>query len=134
MKSVTEVMIIFDKFYFYSGLKPNRKKCEVASIRVLKGMNLELCGMECVDLTKYCLKILGVHFSCNKILQNEKNFITHVKNIEKILRISRMRNLTLQGKITIFKLLAISQIVHLALVTTFPPDVLNHLKKIQKDF
>ena len=97
-------------------------------------MNLELCGMECVDLTKSCLKILGIHFCYNKILQNEKNFITHVKNIEKILRVWRMRNLTLHGKITIFKTLAISKIVHLALVTTFPPDILNHLKKIQKDF
>ena len=134
MKSVTEVMIICDKFSFYSGLKPNRKKCEVAGIGVLKGVNLELCGMECVDLTKSCLKILGIHFSYNKILQNEKNFITHVKNIEKILRVWRMRNLTLQGKKTIFKTLAISKIVHLALVTTFPPDILNHLKKIQKDF
>ena len=45
-----------------------------------------------------------------------------------------MRNLTLQGKITTFKTLAISKIVHLALVTTFPPDILNHLKKIEKDF
>ena len=134
MKSVTEVMIIFDKFSFYSGSKPNRKKCEVAGIGVLKRVNLELCGMECVDLTKSCLKIMGIHFSYNKILQNQKNFITHVKNIEKILRVWRMRNLTLQGKITIFKTLSISKIVHLALVTTFPPDILNHLKKIQKDF
>ena len=63
MKSVTEVMIIFDKFSFYSGLKTNRKKCEVAGIGVLKGVNLELCGMECVDLTKSYLKILGIHFS-----------------------------------------------------------------------
>ena len=31
MKSVTEVMIIFDKFSFYSGLKRNRKKCEVCA-------------------------------------------------------------------------------------------------------
>ena len=40
----------------------------------------------------------------------------------------------LQGKITVFKTFAISKIVHLALVTTFPPDILNHLKEIQKDF
>ena len=39
----------------------------------------------------------------------------------KILRVWRMRNLTLQGKIRTFKTLAISEIVHLALVTTFPP-------------
>ena len=85
MKSVTEVMIIFDKFSFYSGLKPNRKKHEVVGIRVLKGLNLELCGMECVDLTKSCLKILGIHFSYNKILQNEKTSLHTSKILKKFL-------------------------------------------------
>lgn len=134
MKSVTEVMKVFEKFSNYSGLKPNTKKCEIAGIGVLKGVHLELCGMECLDLTKSSIKVLGVHFSYNKIIQCEKNFIMHVKKIENILRIWRMRNLTLQGKITVFKSLAISKVVHLALVTTFPSDILNHLNKIQKDF
>ena len=90
--------------------------------------------MECVDLTKSSIKILGIHFSYNKVVQNEKNFIQHVKKIEHILKIWRMRNLILQGKITVFKTLAISKVVHLALVNTFPSDILNHLNKIQKDF
>ena len=63
MKSVTEVMKVFEKFSNYSCLKPNTKKCEIEGIGVLKGVHLELCGMECVDLTKSSIKILGVHFS-----------------------------------------------------------------------
>ena len=51
-ESVKELMNIFDTFSTYSGLKPNKPKCEIAGIGVLKGMSVELCGMECIDLTK----------------------------------------------------------------------------------
>ena len=43
-------MNVFDTFSIYSGLKPNSSKCEIADIGVLKGVSLELCGMECIDL------------------------------------------------------------------------------------
>ena len=43
-----------------------------------------------------------------------------------------MRNLTLQVKITIFKTLAISKIIHLSLVTNAPTQITNELNKIQK--
>ena len=42
-----------------------------------------------------------------------------------------MRNLTLEEKITIFKTLAISKIIHLSLVTNVPTQIIN---KIQKEF
>ena len=45
-----------------------------------------------------------------------------------------MRNLTLEGKITIFKTLAKSKIVHLSLVTNVPMQIINELNKIQKEF
>ena len=45
-----------------------------------------------------------------------------------------MRNLTLEGKITIFKTLAISKILHLSLVTNVPTQTTNELNKIQKEF
>ena len=44
-----------------------------------------------------------------------------------------MRNLTLEGKITIFKTLAISKIIHLSLVTNVPTQIINELNKIQKN-
>ena len=133
-ESVKKVMNVFDTFSIYSGLKPNRSKCEIAGISVLKGVSMELCGMECIDLTKNSVKILGIHFSYNKKIENEENFIKLIKKIENVLKIWRIRNLTVQGKITIFKTLAISKVIHLALVTNVPQVIIDQLNKIQKDF
>ena len=51
-ESVKKVINIFNTFSIYSGLKPNKSKCKTAGIGVLKGVSIELCGMECIDLTK----------------------------------------------------------------------------------
>ena len=64
-ESVKKVMNVFDTFSIYSGLKRNKSKCEIAGIAVLKGVSMELCGMECIDLAKNPVKILGTHFSYN---------------------------------------------------------------------
>ena len=43
-----------------------------------------------------------------------------------------MTNLSLLGKITIFKTLVLSKIIHLALVTNVPTETIELLRKIQK--
>ena len=86
-KSVKKVMNLFDTFSIYSGLKPNESKCEIAGIGVLKGVSKELCGMECIDLTKHSVKILGIHFSYNKKIENEENFMKLIKKMENVLKI-----------------------------------------------
>ena len=131
---VKMVMSVFDTFSIYSDLKPNKSKCEIAGIGVLKGVSMELCRMECTDLTNNSVKILCIHFSYNKKIENEENFIKLIKKIENVLKIWRIRNLTVQGKITIFKTLAISKVIHLALVTNVPQVIIDQLNKIQKDF
>ena len=80
---------------------------------------MELCGMECIDLTKKSVKILGIHFPYKKI-EDEENSVKHIRKIEDVLKIWRISNLTVQGKITIFKTLGISKVIHLALVTNVP--------------
>ena len=45
-----------------------------------------------------------------------------------------MRRLTLEGKIVIFKTIAISKIVFQAFITTVPKHIFNELKKIQNAF
>ena len=75
-------MNAFDNFSLVSGLKPNEAKCEIAGIGVLEGVSLALCGMECTDLTKKTIKVLGIPFSYNIKLKTEENFIRHVRKIE----------------------------------------------------
>ena len=95
---------------------------------------MELCGMECIDLTTNSVKTLGSRVSYNKKIENEENLINHIKKIENISKIQRTRNLTAQCKITIFKTLAISKVIHLALVTNVPHVIIDQLNKIQEDF
>ena len=44
-----------------------------------------------------------------------------------------MRKLTLEGKTIIFKLLAISNLVNIAIITKVPYTVIEELKQIQKN-
>ena len=60
--------------------------------------------MDCIGLTKKTIKILEIRFSYNKKLETEENFIRHVQKREKVMKLWKMRNLTLEGKITIFKI------------------------------
>ena len=125
-------MNALDKFSLASGSKPNEAKCEIAGIGILKGVLLALCGMDCIDLTKKT--ILGIYFSYDKKLEAQENSIRHLRKIEKVLKLWRIRNLTVEGKITNFKTLAISTIIYLSLVTNVPMKVINKLNKIQTEF
>ena len=56
-----------------------------------------------VVLTKKTIKTLGINFTYNEKLENEDNFIRHVRKTEKVLKLWRMRNMKN------FKTLAISK-------------------------
>ena len=88
--------------------------------------------MRCVDLKNDTLKILSAHFSYNEKLKEKKNFYTTVTNIQRVLKIWKMRNVTLEGKFIVFKILAISKIVFQSSITTVPRHTVNELEKIQR--
>ena len=91
--------------------------------------------MHCIDLNVDTLKILGTHFSYNKKFKEEKNFYKIVTDMQRVLKIWKMRRLTLEGKIVIFKAIVISKIVFQAFITTVPKHILNELiQKIQNAF
>ena len=64
-----------NSFSGFFGLRPNFTKCKIAGIGVLESVNVALCGLKCLDLTKECIKVLGVHISYNRKLQDDKNFL-----------------------------------------------------------
>ena len=59
-------------FSNFSGLKLNKTKYEIAGIGVLNRVKVALCSMKCVNLNNETVKILGVHFSYNKNLEQDK--------------------------------------------------------------
>ena len=64
---------------------------------------MAVCSMRCVDLKNHTIEIIGIHFSYNEKLKEEKNVYTTVKNIQRVLKIWKMRNLALEGKILFLK-------------------------------
>ena len=132
--SIIELMNELNTFSNFSGLKPNKTKCEIAGIGVLNGVQVALCGMKCVNLNNETVKILGVHFSYNKNLEQDKNFSEHILKIESILKLWLIRQLTLEGGITLVKSLAIYKVVHLLLITKLHNNTIDLMSKIKKNF
>ena len=97
-ESVTNLLEIFKHFSQFFGLKPNKSKCEIADIGVLKGVKVALYGMRCINLHEETIKILRVHYSYNKQLENYKNFKKFYAKIEKVLKLGRKLKAKLQLK------------------------------------
>ena len=56
-----------------------------------------------VNLKTNKIKISGVYFSYKRSLENDENYRRYVINTKKLLKLWRMRQLKIEGKISIFK-------------------------------
>ena len=88
---------MLNQFYMVSGLRPNFSKSEIAGIGSLKDAKVALCGLKSLDLTKESIKILGVHISYNKKLQDDINFSMTVKNVCNVIKLWRMKTFISRG-------------------------------------
>ena len=61
---------IFGNFFHHFShvfeFKTNKSKCEVASTGILKGIDMVVWGMKCINLKTDMVKIYGIYFSFNK--------------------------------------------------------------------
>ena len=110
-------------YSLFSGLKVNFTKCEIAELGSLKGVLEIVCSLKSINLTTGTIKILGVQFSYNSTLKAQKIFLDTVKSMQQVLRFWNSRMCSLEGRIIIFKTLAISKIIHLTFLTVIPKKV-----------
>ena len=66
--------------------------------------------------------MLGIEFDLDKIDITETNYPTKIESVKRTLNTWIHRNLTILGKITIIKTLALSQLVNLFTVLPNPPQ------------
>ena len=64
---------------------------------------ISICMTVPLNLMEYSMKILGVHMPYNKKLEDNMSFQIVIKNVTSVLKVWQMRNLSLIGKITVFK-------------------------------
>ena len=123
-KSLKAALKILKQFYIMSGLKINVDKTRALWIGSSCGSLETLCEEFALDWSKDPLNILGVTFSplvFNIWVLNSQEILLKIKNIRNHWS---KRKLTLLGRITIIKSLAVSKFVHLFISLTAPPNEL----------
>ena len=134
ISSIKELFFTFNEFSSYSGLKLNASKSEICGIGAKKGDIVNLLGTKCLNLETETIKILGVYFSYDKHLMNEKNFLAIITKIENTLILWRKRSLTLEGRVLVFKTLTFSKIIYISYSTDLPENLISQLQNIQANF
>ena len=133
-KSIKELLNTFATFSKYSRLKPNHEKCKIAGIGVLKSVKVAVCGMKCFDLCNDTIEITEIHFLYNKEKRNEKTFLESITKIQNVLKNLAYAPSSLEGKIIVFKTLAVSKIAFLSLISKVLTEIISELERIQKTF
>ena len=111
----------------FSGLKPNIAKSKCMWLGPPKPDLSEDLPILWVKE----LKVLGVSFTANPTDTVRLNYPSKIEDIRKLLNLWSMRNLSLIGKITVIKTLALSKIVHLLISIPSPnPEMLKEIKSL----
>ena len=118
-------------FFFF---KNNVEKCEACWIGRSKANTDKPVQCKWISLTNSTIKILGTHFSYNKLLEEKTNFYAIRTDCRAILNLWKQRFLSLAGKIQIFKSLIASKPVYLATMKHLPLEILDDLQSMHKDF
>lgn len=119
-------------FYQMSGLKINVEKTKAVWIGAMCKSNRKMCREYELDWEQQPFKILGVTFTPEVFDIWRYNSIEVLQKVDKILNSWSKRKITLLGRITVLKSLALSKFVHLFLALPNPPNEL--VKTLNKMF
>ena len=121
-------------FELFSSLKMNVEKCEACWIGNLKSKADKPVQCKWISLKNNTIKILGTHFSYDKILGKKMNFYNLRTECRTILNLWKQRWLSLAGKIQTFKSLIASKPVYIATMKGIPQEVLDDLQSIHNEY
>ena len=130
--SLKETLSCFESFYKASGLKVNASKTKAVWVGNKKYSDLILCPESNLHWSHSNFKLLGIEFSLDLNRITEINFSKKIKEVSAILKSWQHRKLTLMGKITVIKSLALSKLVHL--LTALPNLTQSRLNELTSLF
>ena len=112
----------------------NYDKSEICGIGSKKGAIGAFSQFRIVNLINDSVKILGCHHSYSSQLANNRNFCDTIKKISSVLNLWQTRDLSLLGRVQIFKTIGFSKILYLASMANVPPRIVEELSSIQNKF
>ena len=130
--SLKETLSCFEKFHKVSGLKINTTKTKVVWIGSKRYSDLVLCPETNLSWSCSNFKVLGLNFSLDLECMPSLNFRAKIIDISKLLKSWQHRKLTLLGKVTVIKTLALPKLIHL--LTSLPNICQSMLNEINRLF
>ena len=129
--SLEETVKCFDSFYCVSGLKINKSKTKAVWVGSKKFSDHILCPNFNLKWSHSNFRVLGLDFSINLDAMVDINFSKKIKEVAKVLKSWEHRKLTLMGKITVIKTLALPKLIHLfTALPNLSETKLNHLNSM----
>jgi exonuclease III len=124
--SIVRSFNILEQFYRCSGLKLNKAKSEAFRLGNNRVFDILDTGLKWVENFRY----LGVYFCKDPVDQEYKNYRHRLDNIKNLLNIWLQRDLSLKGKITVIRTLAMSQLIFPLSMTFAPEWVVKEAEKL----
>ena len=134
IQSLQGLFQIFRVFEEFSSLKINQEKCEACWIGSTKHRTETLLNCKWISLCTGSIKVLGNYISYNRNLANKLNFSNLIPSINNIINLWKQRNLTIAGKIQVFRFLVFSTLTFVSSMNSVPGSLMDDLQKIGKDF
>ena len=134
LESLQELKKTISNFSRFTSLCVNFEKSEIAWIGAKKGTNMPDMGIKNVNLTKQTIRILGIYNSYDKLLYKQNNFERALNNFKMTINMWKNRTLSLYGKTTILKTLAIPKLLYVSSMSQAPSDFIKEVKKAMCNF
>ena len=114
LNSLEEVLRPLAMFKQFSSFE----RSDLCGTGAMKGVEGAFCRVNCLNLLSDSIKILVVHFSYSQSLHNDRNYLTVLKSLQKVLlNLWSTRGLTLSGRIQVFKAFGISKMLYISYIT-----------------
>ena len=130
VRSLEETLSTLKQFQEYAGLKLNETKSEAMWLGRNRESNNKPLNFKWVKGTKG----LGIYFSYDKYEMEERNFTKKLQELKTLLAIWGQRELTVLGRITIFKSLAFSKVIYQCNNIKVPDDFIKQLIQVAYNF
>ena len=133
LKSLKATLKILERFGNCAGLKVNKEKTKAKYIGSLKNEDYYPHGLSWIKDNEH-IETLGITCSCTDEENYFHNFRPRIVNLQNTLKIWKMRNLSLKGKITIINNLALAPLIYVSSIMDTPSKVFKEVKHLITDF
>ena len=134
IKSLELIFKACSGFQTFSSLKLNLEKSEACWIGAARASIHMPISCKWVNLNSDAIHSLGIFNSYDTDLAEKLNFLDNLKCLTDVLNLWRERDLSLEGKILVFKSLALSKLLYSCTMKVPSKQLIEQLNIIHKNF